>query len=90
MQIVAKDFRVRGKRGASVRFLETRHFFFLALWRNMIKGFLIGGSNLRVGFDLINVSFYPTFLRIPHENEIIWSGIPASPLNPSGSATVAI
>ena len=27
MQIVAKKFRVGGKRGGSVRFPETRHFF---------------------------------------------------------------
>ena len=28
MQIVAKKFRVGGKKGGSVRFPETRHFFF--------------------------------------------------------------
>ena len=56
-----------------------------------IQDFLIGGSNLQKGFDLLIVPDYFLFFpKILHENGIILSqrGFEPTPWTPSGSAIV--
>ena len=51
-----------------------------------IQNILIGGSDLLGQRGSIR-SIYPTFFKIPHENEIIWTQMGATLPNPSGSTT---